>query len=119
MKSSLVFFAFGHPEGFGLPIAESLACGCAVIGYTGLGGREIFNLASHHSVAYEVPFGYLYGFIKALESFHVNLQQNPELMLSKLKIVSSDIRLRYSQHAMRLSARSILALVDHQLNSKH
>ena len=31
LQESLVFLSFGHPEGFGLPIAEALACGCAVL----------------------------------------------------------------------------------------
>lgn len=33
-----VFMALGYPEGFGLPPLEAMACGCAVVGYTGGGG---------------------------------------------------------------------------------
>ena len=40
---SLIFLSFGHPEGFGLPVAEAMACGCSVVGYSGLGGRELFE----------------------------------------------------------------------------
>ena len=46
LQRSLVFLAFGHPEGFGLPIAEAASCGCYVIGYSGLGGRELLELTS-------------------------------------------------------------------------
>lgn len=45
MRSSLVFLSLGHPEGFGLPPAEAMACGCIVVGYHGMGGREYFDPA--------------------------------------------------------------------------
>ncbi len=32
--------AIGYPEGFALPPLEAMACGCAVIGFTGGGGTE-------------------------------------------------------------------------------
>lgn len=35
-----VFLAIGYPEGFALPPLEAMACGCAVVGFTGGGGRE-------------------------------------------------------------------------------
>ena len=38
-----VFVAFGHTEGFGLPVAEALAAGCLVAGYDGGGGHELFE----------------------------------------------------------------------------
>ena len=44
LSSSKIFLSFGHPEGFGLPVAEAMASGCWVIGYSGLGGRELFSL---------------------------------------------------------------------------
>lgn len=34
-----IFMALGYPEGFALPPLEAMACGCAVIGFTGGGGR--------------------------------------------------------------------------------
>jgi glycosyltransferase involved in cell wall biosynthesis len=35
-----IFLATGYPEGFGLPPLEGMACGCAVVGFTGKGGDE-------------------------------------------------------------------------------
>lgn len=35
-----VFLSIGYPEGFALPPLEAMACGCAVIGFTGGGGLE-------------------------------------------------------------------------------
>jgi glycosyltransferase involved in cell wall biosynthesis len=37
-----LFVALGREEGFGLPVAEALASGCAVAGFHGMGGRELF-----------------------------------------------------------------------------
>jgi glycosyltransferase involved in cell wall biosynthesis len=42
MWESLFFVSFGYPEGFSLPPAEAMACGCIVVGYHGGGGREYF-----------------------------------------------------------------------------
>ena len=38
LKESLIYLSCGHPEGFGLPLAEAIACGCLVVGYHGLAG---------------------------------------------------------------------------------
>ena len=35
-----IFLATGYPEGFGLPPLEAMACGCAVVGFTGGGASE-------------------------------------------------------------------------------
>jgi len=35
-----IFVALGYPEGFSLPPLEAMACGCAVVGFTGGGGTE-------------------------------------------------------------------------------
>ena len=40
------FLSFGFPEGFGLPLVESLFLGNIVVGYDGIGGR-ILNFAAH------------------------------------------------------------------------
>jgi hypothetical protein len=40
LRDSLFFLTVGIQEGFGLPAAEAMACGCAVIGYHGYGGQE-------------------------------------------------------------------------------
>ncbi|WP_235777027.1 glycosyltransferase family 4 protein [Rhizobium mesoamericanum] len=43
LRRSRIFLAFTHQEGFGLPAAEAMACGCYVIGNHGFGGREFFQ----------------------------------------------------------------------------
>ena len=39
-QKSDIFLATGYPEGFGLPPLEAMACGCAVVGFTGKGADE-------------------------------------------------------------------------------
>lgn len=65
MKRSFLFLSFGFPEGFGLPLAESLACGCRLVGYDGVGGKEIFSAASVFDCAKSVP---IYDFTQYVDS---------------------------------------------------
>lgn len=51
LRSASVFVALGRDEGFGLPVAEALAAGCAVVGYSGGGGAELFAAPGTHAVA--------------------------------------------------------------------
>ena len=48
LQDSLLFLSCGHPEGFGLPLAEAIACGCLVVGYHGL-GRPRLRPATYES----------------------------------------------------------------------
>ena len=68
LLDSICFLSFGHPEGFGLPVAEAMICGCFVIGYSGLGGRELFNYSYTKSTSIEVQFGDLTHFVEATDS---------------------------------------------------
>jgi glycosyltransferase involved in cell wall biosynthesis len=43
LRRSLVFLGLSYQEGFGRPSAEAMACGAAVVGYHGNGGREFFR----------------------------------------------------------------------------
>jgi glycosyltransferase involved in cell wall biosynthesis len=46
LRSCALFLSLNEREGFGMPPAEAMACGCYVIGFTGLGGREFFDPAT-------------------------------------------------------------------------
>ena len=41
-------------EGFGIPLLEAMACGCAVVGFDSIGGRDYFE---HGENAYIVNYG--------------------------------------------------------------
>jgi len=43
LRESSVFLSLSDRDGFGLPPAEAMACGCYVVGYTGGGGEEYFD----------------------------------------------------------------------------
>jgi glycosyltransferase involved in cell wall biosynthesis len=50
LRRSRVFLCFSHREGFGLPPLEAMASGCIVVGFDGVGGRELFR---HHGISVE------------------------------------------------------------------
>ena len=108
LQSSIAFLAFGHPEGFGLPLAEALACGCALVGYSGLGGRELFALGSEHGVALEVAYGDWVGFVDALRALDRSLQRDPAGLQQALLLTSKAVRERYSPAALQASVAAAL-----------
>ena len=63
LRSSFLFMSFGYPEGLSLPPAEAMACGCVVVGYHGMGGREYFDPAFCHPI----EIGDIVGFVAAVE----------------------------------------------------
>jgi glycosyltransferase involved in cell wall biosynthesis len=61
LRSAAVFLSFSLREGFGLPPAEALACGCVVVGFHGFGGTDIGD----HPLW--VPDGDVVAFARTLE----------------------------------------------------
>ena len=74
MRESAVFLSFGHPEGFSLPPAEAMACGCVVIGYHGRGGREYFR----PEFSYPIAMGDVVRYAETVEGLLTEFQQSPE-----------------------------------------
>ena len=112
LQRSLVFLSFGHPEGFGLPVAEAMACGCAVVGYTGLGGRELFSLAAQYKAAFPVEFGDWFGCVDGIQRIHQALQYRRDDFLHQLDAMASAVRDRYSVKALRSSVLEALHSLD-------
>lgn len=108
LQDSLLFLSFGHPEGFGLPVAEALASGCGVIGYSGLGGKELFLLANKFQVAKEIAYGDWFGFVDATYDFVKAFDRKPTLLLSALRSCSKVVRSKYSEEQMFDSVVSAL-----------
>lgn len=115
LQQSLIFLAFGHPEGFGLPLAEAAACGCCVIGYSGLGGEELLELAHAHRAGEAVAYGDWLGFVQACQRVQSRLTADPQELAGCLLAHSKAVRHRYSAEAMQHSVASALARWEEQL----
>ena len=115
MKKSLIFLAFGHPEGFGLPIAEAAGCGCYLIGYSGLGGGELLNIASAHSAGQEVAYGDWLGFVNGCKKLNSLLNHNQSELTKNLLQNSNTIRKEYSYQKIISSLDMALKRWEKQL----
>ena len=92
MRDSLMFLSFGHPEGFGLPAAEAMQCGCVVVGYDGLGSREYL----HPDFSYPVPAGDVAEVAKVVEGVMAQFDEGPAGVLAKGRRASEFISQAYS-----------------------
>lgn len=92
LKESQIFLSFNYTEGFGLPPAEAMACGCIVIGYEGRGGREYFN----PDFSYPVLDRDIISFVKEIETVILNFDNNPTAYIEKGKSASKFILNEYS-----------------------
>jgi hypothetical protein len=92
LRESMVFLSFGSPEGFCLPAAEAMACGCVTLGYHGRGGREFFT--PEHG--FPIEAGDILGFTAAAEGVLNDLRRDPTPLLEKAKRAAAFIRETYS-----------------------
>ena len=92
LNSARLFLSFGHPEGFGLPIAEAMASGCWVIGYSGGGGNELFRLGASNVV----PFGDWHSFVSSIQTVFTRFHQQPREMELLLRRQALAVRTLYS-----------------------
>ena len=112
LSSSFLFLSFGHPEGFGLPVAEALASGCFVVGYSGLGGRELFNLVSKYNVAFDIPLGDWVSYVSSVQQIINSIKHDPLSITTRLGHSSRLIRKNYSLDAMFLSVVKALDEIE-------
>lgn len=92
LRKSKIFLSFGHPEGFGLPAAEAMACGCFVIGYHGGGGKEFF----YPEFSDPIAVGDIIGFSSAVEDAIKRFTQSEDDIHLKGQLASNFIRANYS-----------------------
>ena len=92
LRDSAIFLSFNHREGFGMPPAEAMSCGCIVVGYSGQGGNEYFK----EEFTYKVPQRNIIVFVNTLEEVIHNFNSNFEKMIIKGKKASDYIQKHYS-----------------------
>ena len=66
LQASPLFVSLNKAEGFGLPPAEAIACGCRVVGFHGMAAREFFD----EPFASAVEDGDVIGLARAVEDVH-------------------------------------------------
>ena len=97
LRDSAVFLSSSHPEGFGLPPGEALACGCIVIGYHGNGGREF--LLSEFS--YPIEVGDIVGFVKTAQKVLKQYAGDPSTFAAMTQKGAAFIAENYSEERER------------------
>jgi len=92
MKESAIFLSFNINEGFGMPPAEAMACGCIVVGYPGQGGNEIFS----EKFCFPVKDRDVKAYVKTLEKVIKAYEDNPKTLLNMANNASNHILSSYS-----------------------
>ena len=103
------FLSTGHPEGFGLPLVEALATGNALFGYHGLGGREVFDLASTYGVGFPSHVGDWADVVSNVKSYISLFDNDYPSVLSSLSQASCQALSNYSSTSMANSVQDALA----------
>jgi hypothetical protein len=92
LRRCLVFLSLGYQEGLVRPPAEAMACGAAVVGYHGNGGRELFR----PEFANPVTAGDTREFAQELEKVLRLHAERPDELGERRRRASEFIRQNYS-----------------------
>jgi glycosyltransferase involved in cell wall biosynthesis len=92
LRESIFFINLVYQEGFGLPSAEAMACGCTVIGYHGRGGQEFY----HSDFCYPVETGDIVKVAKTVEHVLELYQKSPQYLQGRACKASEFIMKNYS-----------------------
>lgn len=111
LRTSLMFLSFGYPEGFSLPPAEAMACGCLTIGYHGQAAREFM----HPDFSWPIETGDILGFARTVETVLNQWRQDPAPLSVRMAKASAFIHQGYSQAEHRRSLRTAWAELSSHL----
>ena len=114
LNSSRLFLSFGHPEGFGLPIAEAMASGCWVVGYSGGGGDELFGFGA----SLKVNFGDWSDFVDKIQFVLSSYKDRPREMLRLACQQSEAVKYLYSKDCELQSIKNAWQTILEVFNSQ-
>ena len=115
LQKSVCFLNFGFPEGFGLPVAESLACLTPVVGFNQLGTLDIYDIVSGLDVFFPASYGDHLSFWNAFKSFADSYFLSKDKLFGRLQQASSLIRTAYSHDAMYKSVAIAFQRIEARL----
>lgn len=109
LKESAFFLSFNHKEGFGMPPAEAMACGCIVVGYPGKGGKEFFK----DDFCYPIEDRDVVSFAKTLEKVILEYEKDNQVFIEKAKRASEFI---LSEYSLKMEEKTIVDCWNSILN---
>jgi hypothetical protein len=101
LRECALFLSFSINEGFGMPPAEAMACGCIVVGYSGKGGKEFFN----DDFCYPIEDRDVISFAKTLEKVILQYEKDNQVFSEKAKRAAEFI---HSEYSMELEEKTIV-----------
>ena len=93
LRESMIFLSFSYREGFGLPPAEAMACGCIVVGYTGNAGKEFMD----QNLCYPICEGDLIDYASKVEKVIEISELHPQALTKMAKQASEFILRTYNR----------------------
>ena len=107
LRRSALFVSLARAEGFGLPAAEALASGCHVIGFHGMGGRELFR----PPYAQTIEDGDVAGLAAAVEAFVRDYDARADALRRQGLDAARQVHATYSRQHATADLVECLALV--------
>ena len=112
LRECAIFLSFSINEGFGMPPAEAMACGCVVVGYAGKGGKEFFK----KDFCYPIEDRDVVSFAQSLEKVILDYEKDNTIFIEKGKRASDFI---LSEYSMELEEKTIIDCWSNIVNTQN
>lgn len=109
LRDCAIFLSFSINEGFGMPPAEAMACGCLVVGYSGKGGKEFFK----EDFCYPIEDRDVISFAEKFEEVILSYNKNPKPFIEMGKKASEFI---LSEYSMEMEEKTIVECWNNIIN---